>query len=891
MNVMANDANKLAIISAIWDNPSRVFGCEFKKSGQYQSNLKNDKYDEAGRIRLWMNPRGTSMRVFCNGGFRMDKAEKWDIFTYLDEFELHAGGFWHTLKQCADIYGITLELSEQIRKRITRESLAREVVASLIESLRLNPEGVAAKYIRDVRGLEIDGKHFGELTNESIKRAKDSLTRRGIAFTEKEFNNLFLTNEEITEEHHTAEDLAKWGYNVVIPSYCSGSLCGFILRNTRKDATHKIRNPEDIGRRGYCDRLDNGEPAVFVEGPMDAIRLIQAGVKNVIGMCGPSVSDDIMQLLDSRNITQVTYIPDHELDKKTGTKRTNLIDGVITKFLAAKVDGEPVVKNLYICELPLPEGKTKFDADDYGKKYGNAALVEHLDGNAVTWWAYKLDELVTTATDRGDVNISWFQNEFDKIYNDCGNVYERQRIKDYIKGKAEFSAFGVTPEALNDKDELIRDKEYRNRIQAGATELAAAIEKGTNPATIAGIVARLQDAQSTNTRAEWDKQLNQTFEDELKMIADQPDTVPTRWELGVIGKDKNYHHREDIEYYPADLAVFCASTSHGKTMFLMQSALNVVTDTGKTVLYISCEENKRQLLERSLNVFLDIATVETKQPTDTPTDKNGNICFRKGTRKKAIKAALRGADICKGYHGYMGVSDEFKALKTRIMHGVEQYKRTVRPRLIFVHTDGTAESLAANAARVVTQIRERGEDVAAVFVDYVQLLYSENKTYSRTDELKGVCSALKSCAERLELPVIVGAQLNRNAVKDGIDSVTVANLGESTDIERIAHDLYLIWQVDKTKEDTYFTTAAKKGNGQPPQEQAPRVWNYAAEGDRSKRIFAKTETHPNERELKRGYMYVEQLKARDGQAGGWGLFPFEGERGTIGTIDKDKMQE
>lgn len=879
---MANDANKLAVISAIWENPSRVFGCEFKKTGQYQSNLQNDKYDEVGRIRLWMNLYGTSMKVFCNGGWRMDKAEKWDMFTYLDEFELHTGGFWHTLKQCADIYGITLELSEQIRKRIARESLAREVVASLIESLRLNPEGEAAKYIREVRGLNIDGVHFGELTNESIKRAKDNLTRRGIAFTEHEFNNLFLTDEDITKNHRTAEDLAKWGFNVVIPYYCSGALCGFILRNVRKDATPKMWNSEDLGRRGLCDRLNNSEPAVIVEGPMDAIRLIQAGVKNVIAMGGASVSDDIIHLLDSRNITQVTYIPDHELDKQTGKKRTDLIDNVISKFLAAKVDGEPVVKNLYICELPLPEGKSKIDVDEYGKTYGNATLLEHLDGNMIEWWQYKLNELVSTATEREDVNISWYQNEFDKIYSSCGNTYERQRIKDYIKGKSKFSEFGVTPEALNDKDEWNRGKEYNNRIKAAAADLAAAMEKGANPATIADIVARLQEAQSTNTREEWDKQLNETFEDELKAIADQPDTVPTRWELGVIGEDKNYHHRENIEYYPADLAVYCASTSHGKTMFLMQSAQHVVNDIGKTVLYISCEESKRQLLERSLNVFIDIATAETQGPTDTPTDDKGRICFRKGTRKKAIKAALKGADICSGYRGYMGVSDDFKALKTRIMEKVELYKRTMRPRLIFVHTDGTAESLAANVARIVEKIRAKGDEVAAVFVDYVQLLYSENKTYARTDELKGVCKSLKSCAERLELPVIVGAQLNRNAVKDGIDSVTVANLGESTDIERIAHDLYLIWQVDKTKEDVYFTTADK------PDE---RKWNYKTAGDRANRIFSRNKMYPSDRQLKRGFMYVEQLKARDGQAGGWGLFPFDGERGAIGENDHNKMSE
>ena len=42
-------------------------------------------------------------------------------------------------------------------------------------------------------------------------------------------------------------------------------------------------------------------------------------------------------------------------------------------------------------------------------------------------------------------------------------------------------------------------------------------------------------------------------------------------------------------------------------------------------------------------------------------------------------------------------------------------------------------------------------------------------------------------------------------------------------------------------------------------------------------------------ELKTGYLYIEQMKARDGKTDGWGLFPFDGEQGKIGTIDVEIM--
>ena len=128
-------------------------------------------------------------------------------------------------------------------------------------------------------------------------------------------------------------------------------------------------------------------------------------------------------------------------------------------------------------------------------------------------------------------------------------------------------------------------------------------------------------------------------------------------------------------------------------------------------------------------------------------------------------------------------------------------------------------------------------------------------------------------------------------MSEGIDNVTVANIGEGADIERIAHDIYMIWQVDKTKQDLYYRNQYPKGkDGKPDKTQEPtRVLDYDKMGDRSRRIFKKTGT--NEIELKKGYLYIEQMKARDGKTDGWGLFPFKGEQGRIDAIDTEIMQQ
>ena len=868
---MNDNTNKQAVISAIWQDPARVFGCPFRQSGRYWENQRGGEYDERGKIRLLLGGGGSNIYVFYNGASR---PEKCDVFTYLSDYVLNTEGFRDTLERCAEIYGITLQLTAEEREEISRQRLAREVAPSLIEALRSNPQGVTARYLTETRGLAVDN-HFGELTEQSIHRAAEGLRLRGKTYADADFEALGLTVKR-----------AEQGYNLVIPYYRNGEVVGFLFRNV--NAHHngpKYLFSTGLSRGGYCGRLTVGDPAVFVEGEIDAVRLTQSGVANVVAMGNAKMTDQTAKLLKSRNVSQITYVPDLEFDAE-GKQRTDLIRRAIDGFLSATVDGEPVVNNLYVAELYANEGadlrNAKIDADTFGKDHGGEALVAAVE-LAGAWWGWELDGLLRWAKDNNPVPVGAFQSKFDAVYNRCANVYERERIKQYIDGaedRAAWSAFGVTPQALNDRDEWNRNKDYNNRVKAATAELSQAVENGANPATVGAIVAKLADAQSTNTRDEWERQLKETFDDELDAIRNQPDTLKTKWTLGNVDRAGQFYPYEPIEFWPADITVFCAPTSHGKTMILFQSVLDLLRTTDKTYLYVSCEENKRQLLERAINVYLDVETTEDGKTS------TGEYCFKRGTRKRAIKAIIRGDVPPFEYPQFMGRSDHFDELAKRVRRGVEAYGKQVRPRLKLVHTEATAESIAANVNHYTEEFRAAGVEVGGVFVDYMQLLTSENKNFSRHDELKDVCKALKGCAASLELPVVIAAQLNRQTLSDGIDAVTVANIGEGADIERIAHDIYLVWQVDKTKKDRYFTTTTPK-NGQPETK-----FNYSVAGDRANRIFTRgSDLRPHDRDLKRGYLYVEQMKARDGKTDGWGLFPFDGERGYIGENDKQKMAE
>ena len=877
---MNDNSNKQAVVNAIWENPRKVFDLEFRPRGQYQeSTTQNAEYDKRGKIRLLLVGNGSNIMVFYNGASRPEKV---DVFTYLSDYVLHTAGFRDTLQRCADLYGIALQYTREEREALNRQALAREVAPSLVEALRTNPQGAAGRYLTEKRGLPIDA-HFGELSEQSIQRAADALRLRGKTYNPDDFEALGLTVKR-----------AKQGYNLVIPYYTNGYVTGFVFRNV--NAQHdgpKYLYSTGMNRGAYCDTLTIGEPAVFVEGFLDAARMIQAGVKNVVAMGGANFTEQAARLLAARGITQITYVPDLEYNAE-GVQRTDLIRRAIDAFLSARIDGEPVVTNLYVSELYPTEGADlrgyKTDADSFGKEHGPAVLAEVVDVYAGAWWEWETEQLVTWAKSQDTTNISAFQSKFDAIYNRCANAYERERIKQYVDSKenrAIFRPFGVTPQSLTDRDEWNRNRDYNNRVKAAAAELSQAVEQGANPATVGAIVAKLADAQSTNTRDDWNAQLAQTFEDELEAIRNQPDTLRTKWDLGNVGPTGQFFKYGTVEFWPADIVVFAAPTSHGKTMILFQSAFDLVRSTDKTYIFVSCEENKRQLVERALNVYLDIE--------NTPDGKTstGAYCFKTGTRKKTIKAVLRGSIPPPEYDGFMNVSEHYNDLARQVRAGVDRYGREIRPRLKFVHTDATTESITANLLHTVEELRAEGVEIGGVFVDYMQLLASDNKNFSRHDELKDVCKALKGCAARLEIPVVIAAQLNREVIRGGIDTVTVANIGEGADIERIAHDIFFVWQVDKTKRDMYFTSVydTDASGKKLTDREKIQVWNAEVAGDRANRIFYHNPLKPRERDLKRGYIYIEQMKARDGKTDGWGLLPFDGERGSIGPNDTQAMGE
>ena len=314
----------------------------------------------------------------------------------------------------------------------------------------------------------------------------------------------------------------------------------------------------------------------------------------------------------------------------------------------------------------------------------------------------------------------------------------------------------------------------------------------------------------------------------------EPDAVTTTWQMyrdnnSTLNNGKPFEARK-ISFSPAAVSVFAAPTSHGKTLVMLQTALNIAQQR-QHVLYVGLENDEKQLFVRALcaNIGDALQGMDVKPRT-------------------ALRQFLK-------QQGY-GINDLQKtaAIDEILQDKYDTFCRDVFPYLHMVRMDSDCDTICDSIAAQVEAWQNIGQPTAAVFIDYIQLLHVAGRNFSRTDELKAICDSINELSKKTGLPVIVGSQMNRSATKgEGnmppFDNVDLYNIGESSGIENIAEDCYFIWNTNKTNTDRY-----KDKDG----------FINKMPYHRSKRIFY---DNSGTYTLRRQYIYIETLKSRDEETG------------------------
>jgi replicative DNA helicase len=227
-------------------------------------------------------------------------------------------------------------------------------------------------------------------------------------------------------------------------------------------------------------------------------------------------------------------------------------------------------------------------------------------------------------------------------------------------------------------------------------------------------------------------------------------------------------------------------------------ALNVATDYPDKEAYLfSYEEDGDSILINTLNTYLD-------EDISLNNRRTLKTYFATGSTEYINRQSI----------------EHFTATKDKF------FRELIETRRLNIHYSSYNSDTLIEAIRYLHKHAKPG----AIFIDYIQLLNlpeGKYKTYSRQEEIKEICIALKDVAVETGLPIILGAQFNRTVTN--LVHLHATKIGEAGDIERIASLIVGFWNNNfkplatdgelneinskGTAPDTLYTTILKNRGG------------------------------------------------------------------------------
>ena len=122
--------------------------------------------------------------------------------------------------------------------------------------------------------------------------------------------------------------------------------------------------------------------------------------------------------------------------------------------------------------------------------------------------------------------------------------------------------------------------------------------------------------------------------------------------------------------------------------------------------------------------------------------------------------------------------------------------------------------------KLANQLKNKGEELGLVVIDYLQLIKGTGQRESRQQEVSEISRLLKDLAKSLKVPVLALSQLNRKSEDKGREGgrPQLADLRESGSLEQDADVVSLIWRPEFYNEDKSLSAKtvliiAKQRNG------------------------------------------------------------------------------
>jgi replicative DNA helicase len=538
-------------------------------------------------------------------------------------------------------------------------------------------------------------------------------------------------------------------HKLAITRISGGRVIGFNFR-TIGDHSPKYLKPTGQDLPIFINlpaRIDNGD-LIIVEGEIDSLHAKALGFNNVVCVGRNDVNDE--QLIDAqrRGFTSVTICLDREPQKDNETT-----------LKALKIGNQAHALGFDVFVMELPElNAVKTDLDNYLTAMGKDAFTD-LIANAPSLPIFKAStiareyatklplsekdehslrkEIITAGLTVAPGLLPSFQST---ITEALGIDFDKDAITLTIE---ELQSEAKLHQAGKDFTKLLNDTA---KSEGTISDKAQKLKKG-----LGEIEAKSTDLNKylqPNNWADFVAKLNAT-----------PQGLRTGYIMGNSKSDPETGEELNELLIPNKaITIIAGRSGHGKTTAMLNITLQLLkhNDHLKRIYFFTYEMPDEQLIERALLSFVGHGTnaLFSKNPSGAL-----HTLISKGSNQY-IKAEYRDA-----------VQSYLNQFKT-------EYIDTGR--LTFVDArNKPIEEIRAT----ITALRKRGE-IDAVVIDYIQKFSSNQvKGTTGTALMKYVCDELNGLANDTSLPIITGAQFNRNV--DFLYQVSELAIREADDITHL----------------------------------------------------------------------------------------------------------
>lgn len=657
-----------------------------------------------------------------------------------------------TLKLLAQLSGVKLPKGEYN----TEEYIAYKNKAKLwedVNSYLLNnltkPEAKAVNSYLKKRGYTAEDIKALEL---GFINSQDKLKKylKGLGYSQDEIAEIKL-NDYIGKSHTLTIPLREPSGNILGLSvrnidYKEGDKAGKYIYSTGLSKTDKLFNLRPFKTK---------KSIVLVEGLLDCLLASARGVENIVALGGKSLNINQLNTAIKYGVEQIIIC----LDNEEGT-----IDNILRAIELIRDNSE--VK-IYVAQLP---DKIK-DTDELIRTKGAEALTKVIK-EAIPYWEYQLHLL---AKNYFNLESPQAQDEEEFLEN---VVLTASRIREPIDRDRYINLFltdegikdlGISKHTLDLTVENIRAKrdsiKQTKELRALLDEVKELQDKGKTEEALDKLHTEAREIKQLSKKTTFESLLIPLTEDEIEnKLKNKPESLKTGYII------KEAHKKEDTEelLLPAGaITIFSAPTSHCKTTMLINLALETVERyKDKHFHLFSFEEDRETIVLKALNTYLNkplsLNNLRTLKSYYTLPEAQKFEYFRTGNE-------------------YI-TSKEFKQISSKF------FKEIIGTQRLNIHYVNYSSDVLLEAIEFIS----KRDNVGAVFIDYMQLLKKAKGKYNtRQEELKHICLELKDVAVDTGLPIILGAQFNREVINHS--KIHATNIGEAGDIERVANTIIGLW--------------------------------------------------------------------------------------------------